>query len=88
MSGSNTDKVQENLKKFSGENIDSYFQISTFTDEIHEVLCRFYISPCNKDSQRQAIRGHIYTEYKAWFFFRKFGANCLRSNVSLHGFAA
>jgi hypothetical protein len=44
MSGSNTDKVQENLKKFSGENIDSYVQISTFTDEIQEVLCRFYIS--------------------------------------------
>ncbi|KAI3571468.1 ferritin-like superfamily [Fusarium oxysporum f. sp. albedinis] len=71
MSGSNTDKVQENLKKFSGENIDSYVQISTFTDEIQE-----------------AIRGHIYTEYKAWFFFRKLGADCLRSNVSLHGFAA
>nr|CEG03818.1 unnamed protein product [Fusarium acuminatum CS5907] len=72
MSGSNTNNVQENLKKFSAENIDSYVQISTFTDEIQE----------------QAIRGHIYTEYKAWFFFRKLGADCLRSNISLHGFAA
>ncbi|KAJ4076067.1 hypothetical protein NW760_015205, partial [Fusarium oxysporum] len=35
-----------------------------------------------------AIRQHIQTEYKAWFFFRKLGADCLRSNASLHGFAA
>ncbi|EMT67181.1 hypothetical protein FOC4_g10003729 [Fusarium odoratissimum] len=62
MSGSNTDKVQENLKKFSAENIDAYIQASTFTDDIQN--------------------------YKAWFFFRKLGADCLRSNVSLHGFAA
>ncbi|KAF4943699.1 hypothetical protein FGADI_13237 [Fusarium gaditjirri] len=29
-----------------------------------------------------AIHQHIQTEYKAWFFFRKLGANCLRSNVT------
>jgi hypothetical protein len=37
MSGSNTDKVQENLKKFSAENIDAYIQASTFTDTIQDV---------------------------------------------------
>ncbi|QKD57016.2 ferritin-like superfamily [Fusarium oxysporum Fo47] len=71
MSGSNTDKVQEDLKKFSAENVDAHIQASTFTDDI-----------------QNAIRQHIQTEYKAWFFFRKLGADCLRSNVSLHGFAA
>ncbi|KAM0226820.1 hypothetical protein ACHAP5_012305 [Fusarium lateritium] len=71
MSDLNTNKVQENLKKFSAENIDAYIQASTFSDDIQD-----------------AIRQHIQTEYKAWFFFRKLGADCLRSNVSLHGFAA
>ncbi|KAF5012351.1 hypothetical protein FDECE_1578 [Fusarium decemcellulare] len=68
---SNTEQVQENLKKISGENIDTYVQTSTFSSDVEE-----------------AIRGHIHTEYKAWFFFRKLGAECLRSNVSLHGFAS
>jgi hypothetical protein len=41
MSGSNTDKVQENLKKFSAENIDAYIQASTFTDDIQDVILFF-----------------------------------------------
>ncbi|KAM0551826.1 hypothetical protein ACHAPJ_008161 [Fusarium lateritium] len=71
MSASNTDKVQENLKKFSSTNVDQYVQTSTFSNEIED-----------------GIRKHIQIEYKSWFFFRKLGADCLRSNVSLHGFAA
>ncbi|KAF5018004.1 hypothetical protein F66182_10030 [Fusarium sp. NRRL 66182] len=71
MSASNTDKVHENLNKFSAENMDQYVQVSTFTDDIED-----------------GIRTHIQAEYKAWFFFRKLGSDCLRSNVALHGFAA
>jgi len=36
----------------------------------------------------EAVRGHIHLEYQTWFFFRKLGSDCLRSNVSLHGFAS
>ncbi|SPJ71780.1 uncharacterized protein FTOL_01508 [Fusarium torulosum] len=36
MSGANTEKVQENLKKFSAENIDAYVQVSTFADDIQD----------------------------------------------------
>ncbi|KAG3186438.1 hypothetical protein PC129_g25261 [Phytophthora cactorum] len=66
---SGTEKHLEQIKKISKENIDTYVQTSTFTDEIQD-----------------AIRTHIQLEYKSWFFFRKLGADCLRSNVSLHGF--
>jgi hypothetical protein len=41
MSGSNTDKVQEDLKKFSAENIDAHIQASTFTDDIQNVTLFF-----------------------------------------------
>jgi hypothetical protein len=41
MSSSNTDKVQESLKKFSAENIDAYIQASTFTDDIQDVILSF-----------------------------------------------
>ncbi|KAK7419307.1 hypothetical protein QQX98_003459 [Neonectria punicea] len=68
---SGTEKHLEQIKKISGENIDTYVQTSSFTDEIQD-----------------AIRTHIQLEYKSWFFFRKLGADCLRSNVSLHGFAS
>ncbi|KAJ4246528.1 hypothetical protein NW762_013468 [Fusarium torreyae] len=71
MSASNTEKVQENLKKFSSANVDQYVQTSTFSNDIED-----------------GIRKHIQIEYKSWFFFRKLGADCLRSNVALHGFAA
>lgn len=42
MSGSGTEKVQENLKKFSAENIDSYIQASTFTEDIQDVMLSFH----------------------------------------------
>ncbi|OQE83694.1 hypothetical protein PENNAL_c0031G06613 [Penicillium nalgiovense] len=35
----------------------------------------------------ESIRGHIHQELTSWLFFRKLGADCARSNISLHGFA-
>ncbi|KAL1953373.1 hypothetical protein VTO42DRAFT_2944 [Malbranchea cinnamomea] len=35
----------------------------------------------------ESVRGHIHQEFVSWFFFRKLAADCLRSNVALHGFA-
>jgi hypothetical protein len=47
MSSSNTDKVQENLKKFSAENVDAYIQASTFTEDIQDVIL-FFQNPNNQ----------------------------------------
>ncbi|KAJ5982224.1 hypothetical protein N7451_012324 [Penicillium sp. IBT 35674x] len=35
----------------------------------------------------ESVRGHIHQELTSWLFFRKLGADCSRSNISLHGFA-
>ncbi|KAL2018188.1 hypothetical protein VTK56DRAFT_1161 [Thermocarpiscus australiensis] len=41
-----------------------------------------------KNDLEEAIRGHIHIELQAWFFYRKLAADCMRSNVALHGFSA
>jgi hypothetical protein len=58
MSGSNTEKVQENLKKFSAENIDTYIQASTFTDDIQDVIPPF---PYDIAKQQLTLSGHSST---------------------------
>jgi len=66
-----TGKVQESIKEFSKQDIDTFVKTDCFQEEVEE-----------------AIRGHIHLEYQTWFLFRKLGSDCLRSNVSLHGFAS
>lgn len=67
---SGAEKVQDVMKKFSDQNIDSLIKATTFNEKLED-----------------AIREHIQLEWKTWFFYRKLGNDCLRSNVALHGFA-
>ncbi|CAG8908436.1 unnamed protein product [Penicillium egyptiacum] len=81
------------IAEVSGHDIDQWVRTPSFTAEVEEVgdsvLSLAFM--CQKMKRftdfYQSVRGHIHQELTSWLFYRKLGADCVRSNISLHGFA-
>jgi ferritin heavy chain len=41
-----------------------------------------------KGELEEAIHAHVHVQLQTWFFYRKLSADCSRTNIALHGFAA